>query len=135
MTLRDGVLPIISAGWALVEAFGFAPYTVTIRTRTWSSGKVKLGTTSDADLTLSPNPQVTEADGDKVLELFGITPSNGTIGHTPEQLNPSLVAGVEYYYVVTGPNGTHNYSVASLDTSDPVEYKVKLDALTRAMPF
>lgn len=135
MALADDVLPIISAGWGLVQQFGFSPYTVTVRTRTWSTGEVRLGTTADADLLLTPNPQVEEVNGDKQLKLTGITPSNGTIGYTPAQLNPSEAAGVESYYVVTGPNGTHNYTVDSIDTSDRVEYTLVLNALTRAMPF
>lgn len=136
MTLRDDVLPIISAGWGLVEDFGFAPYTVTVRTRTWSGGTVQLGTATVSDLVLSPNPQV-EENGDAILKVYGITPSHAGGGYTYAQLRPSESAGAEYYYSVSGPNGTHLYSLDSIDTSETfgAEYTLTLRALTRAMPF
>jgi hypothetical protein len=134
VSLKDDVLPIIRDGWALVSTLGFAPYTVVVRTRTWSGGKVKLGTSTDSDLTLS-SAQVKELGGDRELEVYAITPSHSGGGYTPAQLNPTTTAGVEYYYVVTGPNGTHNYTLASIDSGDPVEYKLRLAALTRGVPF
>ncbi len=135
MTLRDDMLSIISNGWALAQSLGVTQYTITIRTRTWSGGKVQSGTPTVADATLSPNPWVEERDKGRELVCSGITPSDGTIGYTPAQLNPSTSAGVEFYYIATGPNGTHSYALTDLDSSDAFEYKLTLTALTRALPF
>lgn len=130
------MLPIISAqGWAKVQSLGFSPYTVTVRTRTWSGGQVQLGSPVDADLLLTPNPQVEETSGDRQLRVYGIVPAHVGGGYTPAQLNPSTSAAVESYYRVTGPNGLHLYSLTSIDTSDAVEYTLVLDALDRAVPF
>lgn len=135
MSLRDNLLKVISNGWAIAQSKGVTQYTITIRTRTWSGGKVQLGTATDSNLAITPNPWVEEQSAGKQLLLSGITPSDGTIGYTPSQLNPSLSAGVESYWVVTGPNGTHNYQLTNIDTADAFEYKLVLDALTRAAPF
>lgn len=135
-TLRDLVLPIIAnQGWAKVETLGFSPYTVTVRTRTWSGGSVKLGVPTDSDMVLRPNPQVKEQNGDRQLLLYGITPAYAGGGYTPAQLNPSTAAGAEYYYLVAGPNGTHAYVLESIDTSDPVEYTLVLTTLEHPAPF
>lgn len=128
-------MPIISAGWQTVQDTGSTQYTATVRTRTWSGGQVKLGTPTDSDLMLSPNPWVDERKGDHELVLSGITPAHTGGGYTPEQLNPEGGVDTEGYWVVTGPNGTHNYTVASIDTSDAYEYTVVLRPLNRAVPF
>lgn len=128
------LLPVVASGWKIYADLGGATYTVKVRTRTWSGGKVKLGTESDSDLTLE-NVQVREVNGDRELEVYAITPSHVGGGYTPAQLNPSLSAGVESYYVVTGPNGTHSYTLTAIDTSEWFEYKIRLSALNRAVPF
>lgn len=142
MSLRDDVLPIINAGWQTVQDLGFAPYTVTVRTRTWSGGEVGLGDPTDSDLLLAPNPLVEEqgrlAASDSI-RVGPIQPVHDGGGYTVAQLRPSDAAGVEYYYIVTGANGTHNYSLDRLDSTSPeglfVEYMLTLQALTRAAPF
>jgi hypothetical protein len=134
MTLRDDLLRTISDGWQLVEDLGCTQYTVTIRSRSWSGGHVQLGTETITNLTLSPNPWVEEA-GDGVLRVSGITPSDGSIGYTFAQLRPTEDGDEDFYFIVTGPNGTHNYRLDSIDTSDAWEYRLTLRALTRAMPF
>lgn len=136
-TLRDRVLPIISRrGWAKVQALGFSPYTATVRMRRWSGGQVKLGSPEITDLTLSPNPQVEERNGDRELRLYGIVPSHAGGGYTPAQLNPTASGDSESYWVIVGPdNVARNYKLHAIDTSDPVEYVVILTALNRAVPF
>lgn len=138
MSLRDDVLPIINAGWQTVQDLGFAPATVTVRTVTWSSGKVGTGTATVSDLLITPNPLVTEK-GDRTLLVGPIQPPHDGGGYTIAQLRPTTSAGVEYYYVITGENGTHNYSLTGIDSSSPeglfVEYMLNLSALTRPTPF
>lgn len=134
MSLRDDVLPTIQDGWSLVQEFGFTRWTVTVRTRAWSSGEVKLGTPTESDTVLTPNPWVTER-GDGTLYLEGITPTHTSGGYSHAQLRPPSSAGVEYYYVVSGPNGTHSYDLASIDDSDAAEIKLLLTPLQRQKPF
>lgn len=139
MSLRDDVLPIINAGWQTVQDLGFAPYTVTIRTVTWSSGEVGTGTPTYSDLTLSPNPLVEEKEDGTALLIGPIQPAHSGGGYTYAQLRPTDVAGQEFYYRVTGVNGTHEYALVHLDSTSPnglfVEYMLKVKALTRATPF
>ena len=135
MTLRDDVLPIISDGWDLVEELGVTQYTATIRTRTWSGGKVQLGTATVSDTQLTPNPWVEERANGAELVLSGITPAFSGGGYSPSQLNPSVGAAVESYWVMAGPNGSHNYEIVDINTGDAFEYIVTLRALTRAAPF
>lgn len=134
MSLRDDILPTVAGGWQIVQDLGFASATITIRTRRWSGGQVKLGSPQDSDTTLSPNAQTTER-GDGELQVYAITPAFSGGGYTPAQLNPEASGDSESYWIVTDDNGTHNYKLHSLDTSDDVEYKAVLRALTRAVPF
>lgn len=134
-TLRDDILPVISDAWQLVNDLGFSPYTVTVRTRTWSEGQVQLGTPTISDLVLIPSPDIAEMDGDNSLKVSAITPAFAGGGYTVAQLNPAITAGVETYYIVDGPNGSNAYSLRSIDSSDSVEYKLVLDSLNRKRPF
>lgn len=138
MSLKDDVLPIIDSGWGLVEFFGFSDTTVTVRTRTWSSGQLKLGAATVEDLTLSPKPPVKEM-GDKDLLVGPITPTytgNGGGGYSYAQLRPTEVPGVEYYYVVTAADGVARpFRLKSIDTSEEYEWYLRLESLDRAVPF
>jgi hypothetical protein len=139
VSLRDDVLPIINAGWQTVQDLGFAPATVTVRTATWSSGEVGTGTATYSDLLLSPNPLVEEKDEGRKLVVGPIQPSHSGGGYTFAQLRPTMSAGQEFYYVITGVNGTHNYELMSIDSTSPsglfVEYMLNLAPLTRTTPF
>lgn len=114
--------------------FDVYTYTVTVRTGTWVSGKVGTGAVTISDLTILPRPRVRE-DGDGSLIVEGIVPSNPKGGYTLAQLRPTTGAGVDYYYVVTGANGTHNYQLVDIDTGKAFLYSLRLKALTRATPF
>jgi len=137
-TLRDEVLPIIDSGWALVDELGFAPYQVTVRVRRWTGGdngpEVGLGQYQDTDTTLTPNYQAKEINAGGGLHIGPITPAYGGVGWAYSDLNPTLQAGEELLYIVTGPHGTYNYSLHEIDTSDPVEYHITLNSLHRPAP-
>ena len=145
MTLATRLLPALNRARTKLDTFGLRRYTVTVRTRTWSSGEVGRGTPTDSDLTLEPNPKVREKD-DRTLEISHITPSNGTIGYTMEQLRPLNApeeGASEFFYVVTGPNGTINYQLTAIDMSDgpahgetsgSLRYTLTLSSLNRAGP-
>lgn len=134
-TLSDDILPIVDDAWALVDDLGFSSNSVTIRTRTWDGGEVQLGTATVSDLRLSPNPPTKEAMGGRELVVGPITPTHATGGYSYAQLRPDSAAGVEYYYVVSGSNGTHRYALKSIDTSESFEYMLVLEALERKAPF
>lgn len=140
MSLRDDVLPIISAGWGIVDDLGFSPYTVKVRTKTWSIA-IGNGTATNSDLTISPNPPVKEENAGQSLTVGPIIPSHAGGGYTPQQINPvaylpATNKTVQVFYVVTGPDGVERgYKATDIDTSDPVEYTLKLIALDRAIPF
>jgi len=130
-TLRDDLLPVLRDGRQLIQDLGLRPYRVVVRTRTWSGSKVRLGTPTDSDLEIVPRPKVTEKDGDALLSVEKI--DLGT--YTLSQLNPSDVAGVEFYYSVTGPNGEFPYSLKSIDTSPRFGFRMILETLNRKRPF
>jgi hypothetical protein len=133
-TLRDDVLPTISDGWQLVEDLGFSQYTVVVRRIAWSGPRVGQGTPTNTDLALSPNPQVQELENGRILRVYGIVPTHTGGGYGLPDLRPTVSATTEFKYVVTGPNGTLLYQLADIDTSDPVEIKLKLVALDRQHP-
>lgn len=137
MTLRDDLLPVFNDARELIHDLGLRTSSLTVRTRTWSSGKARMGTSSDSDLVITPRPKIREANGDTELLVGPITPSYSGGGYTPTQLNPqpTLVAGQEVLYVVTSPAGTKTYTAASIDTSKSFGYYLKLTGLERKVPY
>lgn len=136
--LKNVVQPLLKLPGPTNEGgkFNIYTYSVVVRTRTWASGKVgtDVSTATVSDLTILPRPRVRE-DGDKILVVEGVVASNPKGGYTLAQLRPSTSAGVEFYYSVTGANGTHAYSLLDIDTSSAFLYSLRLQALTRATPF
>ncbi len=137
-TLRDNLLPVLQSARALVSSLGMHQVSVVVRTRTWSSGKIQTGSAVVSDLTLTPTPHVKGTSGDVEVVVGPVTPYHGTGGYTPAQLNPSDAAGVEYYYLVTFPDGVARAFVVQprgIDTTRPMRIMVKLRALDRKAPF
>jgi hypothetical protein len=140
MSLSDDVLPIISRGWQIVQDLGFSPHTVTVRTVTWSGGpdgpEVGLGDPTTSDLLIEPNPPVKEERNGEELVVGPITPSFGSGGYTFAQLRPTDTgaAGIEFYYVVTGPEGTNNYQLVDITTQESFEIMLRLRSLERRLP-
>ena len=153
MGLFDDMLPIVDDARRFLSDEGGRRYTVTVRTVVWDGGAVGLGNPTATDLTLSPNPKVQEID-DKTITIGHITPAytSGGVsgGYTLAQLRPLTGdpdAGedqaTEFYYVVTGPNGTIRYALTAVVPSDgpalgegagSLRYKLVLQSLNRAGP-
>ena len=133
-TLRDDLLPIVQDGRALIQDFGLRQSRLVLRTRTWSTGEVRFGTSTDVDLEILPRPRIKET-GDEVLKVDRITPQNTSGGYTMAQLNPPDTAGVEIIYVVTAPNGTKDYSLAAIEDKGNFGYSMLLNPLNRPRPF
>ena len=142
MTLREDVLPIVEAGRQIIDDLGFRVFTVQILTRTWSEGKVGVGTCSDALETILPNPKVVEKEGGKKLLIGPITPfyavgSGG--GYTAEDLRAVDAAGVQRKWKVTGPFASGRTAVygavTDIDTSKPLRYMITLTVSDRDAPF
>lgn len=130
-TLRDDLLPVLRDGRQLIQDFGLRPYRLIVRTRTWSGGSVRMGTSTDSDLEILPRPKVEETNGDKELRVSKID-----LGlYTSSQLVPTDSAAVEWYYVVIGPNGSHDYTCSHIDTSPRFGFSMQLTALDRSRPF
>lgn len=136
MSLSDDVLPIISRGWQIVQDLGFSPHTVTVRTVTWSGGEVGLGDPVTSDLTIEPNPPIKEEGNGQFLVVGPITPSHGSGGYTFAQLRPTDTGtgDIEFYYVVTGPEGTNAYQLVDITTQESFEIMLRLSALNRQLP-
>ena len=107
MTTRDEVLPDLDEARAIIAGEGLRRYSVTIRVRTWSAGRIGGGTATNADLVLSPAPRVrvlssreiaasggTYEEGDYRIDK--ITPAYSaptTGGYTPAKLKPIPATG------------------------------------------
>jgi hypothetical protein len=117
------------------ETFDVYTMSVTRRVRTWSGGEVRLGTSSDSDTEILPRPWVVESNVGTTAKVGPVVPSNAIGGYTPAQLNPTLSAGQELIYVLTGPAGTRNYALLDIDTQDPFEYYLTLQSLDRVVPY
>ena len=159
MGLFDDMLPIVDDARRFLSDEGGRRYTVTVRTIVWdgvdADGRrsAGLGNPTVTDLTLSPNPKVQEID-DKTISIGHITPAytSGGVsgGYTLAQLRPLTGdpdadedPGTEFYYVVTGPNGTIRYALTAVVPSDgpalgegagSLRYKLILQSLNRAGP-
>lgn len=131
MSLIDDVLPVVQDGWQLVADLGLAPYSVTVRSYVWSGGEVGLGTQTPSDLAIAPNPVVKEVAGREELIVGPIIPTHAKGGYTKAQLVPPDASAGEYRYLVTGPNGTHEYAFGDIDTSDPVGWMLRLVLVSR----
>lgn len=144
MTLRDDLLEVLDEARSIPDDLGLHQVLVSIRTRTWSSGKLQTGTPSDSVLDLTPTPHVLGTSGDPEITVGPVTPAyaasftNPAGGYTPAQLNPAVQAGVEYAYRVTFNDGiTRDYVLQprGLNTDRAMRYMLKLRALDRAVPF
>lgn len=125
MSLRTDLLPVVDAARAITGAAQLDQRTsqLTIRTRTWSEGKINRGTKSDSDLVLPQQYKITQATAGQVERLLGsggsyqpgqhvlvvVTPAwyadDGVTqlgGYTDAQLKPSGSPGVEVLYLITG---------------------------------
>src|SRR5262245_1309012 len=136
MSLRKALLPVVNTirGLAGPKTLDIRPYTVTVRTRTWSGGVVQKGTPTDQDLELTPPPKVVEEGREaRVGPLTTRFPGGGS---SPAELNPSDKPGVEFFYVLVGPDGVKRpFTLVDLDTNRPFTYMLRLTALDRKVPF
>lgn len=152
MTLATRLLPVLDRARGKLGTYGLRRYTVTRRLVTWDGGMVGLGVPTYDDLILSPNPKVQETD-DKTITIGHITPAYDgppAGGYTLEQLRPltgdpdaNENPAQEFYYVVTGPNGTTRYALTDVVSSDgpahgegagSLRYKLVLASLNREGP-
>jgi hypothetical protein len=137
-TLRQALLPVADTIRALAgpTALDIRVYTITVRTRVWSGGEVGLGAPADSDLSIVPLPKVRPVASSRDLLVGPMTPTYGTGGYTPAQLNPSDVAGTEFYYVVLGPDGVNRpYVLTAINSTRPFSLFVQLTPLDRKVPF
>jgi len=145
VSLAVNLLPVLNSARTLVADLGLRRYTVTRRLRTWSGGMVGMGQPTDVDLVLTPNPKVREID-ENTVKVSHITPSNGTIGYTLDQLRPLSApepANQEFFYILNGPNGEIRYALVGVDSGDgpaagdgtgSLRYTLTLQSLDRAGP-
>jgi hypothetical protein len=132
-TIVDGVLPILDKARALLDEVGLRPFTVTVRTVTWSGERVGLGTatTVDTPLTVADNKRVKvrQLKGQEVVAQGGLygeqwllvgpfTPAYSGGGVSESTLNPATVSGPrEVYYKVTDSRaGTTWYDLVTINT-------------------
>jgi len=141
-TPRTAILRALAAVFTVLgpSALDICPSQVTIRTRVWSGGALRQGTTTDTDLVLPQQlflRQVTTREiensggryeqGDiAVTNIVPNDPANPGIGYTESQLAPvANVPGMEILYFVTGQHAG-DYTRGYVETTDPFEYRLFL---------
>jgi hypothetical protein len=104
---------------------------LTIRRRTWSGGRISLGSATDVDLVLPARYPIRYLNAQELNSPAGsyeigdilvdhITPSDGAgAGYTQEQLTPTVTTnGVEIIYVITGTHAGE-YTIVDCRTYRP----------------
>lgn len=145
MSLRSSALKTANRLRALASSPAIDIYTtsVTIRTRTWTGGRIGAdGGKVDDDLLLTPRPRVREiaqreitgsggryqAGDVRVGPITPAHPNNPGAGYTQEQLAPVLTTqqrGVEIIYVLEG-GITGEYMRVDLETDRAFRYTLIL---------
>ena len=140
MSLRTSLLAVVEAARKISGPTGvdIRVDQLTIRTRTWSGTRLRLGTDTDVDLVLPANYPIRliashEVHADVGRYEYGdilvnhITPSDGAgVGYTPAQLKPAVTTdNVEILYIITGSHaGT--YELVEARTYRPFTYQLVL---------
>lgn len=143
MSLRSSALKTanILRGLASKPAIDIYTTTVTIRTRTWTGGRIRSEQGSyDSDLLLTPTPRVREVSQREITGSGGryqagdvkvgpLTPSHASnpgVGYTAAQLAPVASAnGVEIIYVLSG-GVSGEYMRVDLETDRAFSYTLIL---------
>jgi hypothetical protein len=141
MSDRDTILPDLDTARSDVGSLGLRRYAVKIRQRVWSGGYVGLGTPTDTDLPITPQPKVEAlsvneiaASGGTYLQgdrrISGMTPYYAgppSGGYTPAQLSASLgvsSTNIESMYVLVGDEGESHHTVVQTFFDKPFSYRV-----------
>lgn len=148
MGFREDIMPTVELIRRIPDddggpiPFKVHTFEVVVKTRTWSGGpkgpQKKLGTFTDSTLTLFPRPHVREQE-EGIILVGPITPANSAGGYTLPQLFPQNVAGVEFYWEVTGPFAAGLTTVAyvpiKIDSSRPFRWMFTCRTLKEDRPF
>lgn len=134
--LRSIAGPTTLAG---TPGFDVRQVRVFVRKRVWSSGKIQTGMPTITNLEILPRPHVQGTAGDPQLRVGPITPfypGPPSGGYTPAQLNPGDAEGMEWFYLIVGPDAVERpYKLMLLTTPRPLRYMLDLTALDRKVPF
>lgn len=131
--VSDIVQTALRDGLGLVQDFGVTPFSVSVRTYSWSSGEVGFGTRTATDILIEPNPE-RKLNQDGSITLTSIIPPGINTIYTYDDLNRQDQTGEEFVYAVSGPNGEQLYTFGSLDTSSPFGWSMTLYPLSRGGP-
>jgi hypothetical protein len=133
-TLRDDLEPVVDELRGLANDLGFRPYTVTVRTRTWSGGAVGRGSATVSDRVLSPVPKVQDVPARLVVGPGGKYETGDRIvrkvsrSYTLSQLGASaLNAGVEVEWLID----SDRYRLVSEPEKRSLEWVVHLRRIAR----
>lgn len=122
MSIVTDNLGVLRGGRQLIQDAGVTNRAIVIRTRTWSGGQTGKGTATDSDLSILPNPTVTEL-GDGSYRIEDITPAYSGGGYRAEQLFPATPSNGEVYVVMTGPDAfARECRIIDHSFSDPFSY-------------
>lgn len=135
MSLRTDLLPVVDAGRALADALGFRQRLVTVRTRTWTSGVVGRGPTTDDDLVLDPVPKVAEPPARLIFAAPGQYEQGDVIvsrisgSYDESAIHPAPSAGVEVYWLIedrVGDGGVREYVAVAAPKNLSFGYTIQL---------
>ena len=150
MALVDDLRPLFDLEGTLSAEFGLRPYTVTIRTETWSGARVGAGTLSTSDVVLSPVPLVQQNSGANSRSWYGggfIQGANGELilaeyrvgpitkpytggGYTISQLAPPVTGAKVRTLVMLSGDGFLSagepFEILHVDAQDPFAWMLYL---------
>lgn len=141
MSLRDDLLPVVDAARKITEDLGQRTTALTIRTRTWSGGRIGLGASSDSDLVLPARYSIKELSATQVNQIVSgsggaygpgryirlwVTPAFTGGGYTQDQLDPDGSDGVEIIHILSGSGINGNFKLVSITLGRPYRYELVL---------
>jgi hypothetical protein len=116
----------LEKGRLKVQQEGLRTYRVWVRQASWSTGEIHLGTRSESLLEITPAPKVSESTSGE-LTVTNITPAYPGGGYTTEQLIPPITQGVDFDYVVRGPDGVDKtYQMVGGVATNAFRYTLRL---------
>ena len=133
MTLRADLIPVVDDARAVVAGLGLRRYTVAVRTRVWSGGKIGSGDPTDTDATITPAPKVERlpvrliANSGGIYEEGDLLVSKISASYAESNLVAAPSAGTETLWILNG----ESFRAVTRPETKNFEWKVVVRRMNR----
>ena len=133
MSLRSDLIPVVDDARALVAGLGLRRYTVIVRTRVWSGGKIGSGDATDTDLEVTPAPKVERlpvrlvASSGGIYEEGDLLVSKISASYVEADLVAAPTGGTEILWILNG----ESFRAVTRPETKNFEWKVVVRRLNR----